>query len=375
MAKYRALTAADMNKSKKVWTKKKIVAASILGVAVIAFIVGMIIAAVNGFGRIRAIKSSDEEAAVVGSVAGYEVRYEELRYITLLHKSALDSAMGKYETLSDTAKVEYRAALEREVLHDIENNYVVLSLCDKYGIDTDSREVKKEVDDAIEVFVETELGGMKEYKVWLAENHLTDAFMRLVYRVDVLEEKLVAYMAENKIGIEYDNVENADFTDYVMSSGDFVQTTHTYYPTDWKYADGRTAAQKAADAAKELSMVDGDEERYAAMRSAIGKAPFVSGISMTGDGVYFTYGQMGDFYESVAFELDLYETSDVVESEDGYYVIMRLPLEREYVARHASELLTQYKYAALYKACDEQREQISFTPNEYFGTLKLIDIQ
>ena len=158
MAKYRALTAADMNKSKKVWTKKKIVAASILGVAVIAFIVGMIIAAVNGFGRIRAIKSSDEEAAVVGSVAGYEVRYEELRYITLLHKSALDSAMGKYETLSDTAKVEYRAALEREVLHDIENNYVVLSLCDKYGIDTDSREVKKEVDDAIEVFVETELG-------------------------------------------------------------------------------------------------------------------------------------------------------------------------------------------------------------------------
>lgn len=373
MAKYKALTSADKN-NKKTWTKRKTVAAIILGVAVLAFVISMIIAAIYGFGRVRPIKSTEEEARVVGSIAGYEVKYEELRYITLLHKQSLDKSLGKYSELSEDGKAEYREALEASVLHDIENNYVVMSLCDKYGIDTDSREVRGEVSDAVEEFVDGELGGKKEYVAWLEKNGLTDSFLRLVYKVDVLEGKLLEYMSENRIGIEYDNVANADFTDYVMESGDFIQTTHSYYPKAWEYKGGVSAVDKAAAAAKTVAAIGDSADRYQAMRSAIGSAPFVTGISMTGDGVYFTYGQMGEFYESVAFSLEEYEVSGAVESEDGYYVIMRLPLEREYVARHASELLLQYRYAALYKACDAEREQISFTANDYYNSIELVEI-
>lgn len=374
MAKYRALTSADKN-NKKGWTKRKTVAAIILGVAVLAFVISMIIAAVYGFGRVRPIKSTEEEARVVGSVAGYEVRYEELRYIALLHKSSLDTSFGEYSSLSEDKKAEYREALEEAVLHDIENNYVVMSLCDKYGIDTDSREVRGEVNDAIEAFVDGELGGKKEYAEWLAKNDLTDAFLRLVYKVDVLEGKLIEYMTENKIGIEYDGVMDTGFTEYVLESGDFIQTTHAYYPHEWEYKGGMSASEKAEATAAAVAAAGDGTARYEAIRSAIGSAPFVTGISMTGDGVYFTYGQMGEFYESVAFSLDEYEVSGAVESEDGYYVIMRLPLDKEYVTRHASELLIQYRYAAFYKACDEHREQISFTANDYYNSIELVDIE
>ena len=110
------------------------------------------------------------------------------------------------------------------------------------------------------------------------------------------------------------------------------------------------------------------------MRLAIGEAPFVPGISMTSDGIYFTYGQMGKAYESAAFELDIYGVSGVIETEDGYYVIMRLEPELETVRKKAGELLTQYQYAVMKTAIDAQKEKIEFVPNEAFDALDLVEI-
>ena len=65
-------------------TKKKIIAASVVGIVLVAAI---ILALVLAFNWIRPIESTEEEARVVGTVGDFEVRYEELRYITLLHKA------------------------------------------------------------------------------------------------------------------------------------------------------------------------------------------------------------------------------------------------------------------------------------------------
>ena len=42
-----------------------------------------------------AIKSTDEQARVVGTCGGNDVRYEELRYITLTCKAALADKYGE----------------------------------------------------------------------------------------------------------------------------------------------------------------------------------------------------------------------------------------------------------------------------------------
>ena len=80
----------------KWFTKKKIIAASVVGVVLVA---AVILAVVLAFNWIRPIESSEEEARVVGTVGDFEVRYEELRYITLLHKASLDAEIGKYDEL------------------------------------------------------------------------------------------------------------------------------------------------------------------------------------------------------------------------------------------------------------------------------------
>ena len=115
---------------KKPWTKKKIIALIILGAAVLAAIIFAIIVIVNGLGRVKDIKSSEQDATVIGSISGYEVRYEELRFIALACRAELDLELGKYEELSTPARSVYEEEFNARVLSRLEENYEVLSLAE-----------------------------------------------------------------------------------------------------------------------------------------------------------------------------------------------------------------------------------------------------
>ncbi len=357
-------------------TKKKITAISVIAVSALVC-VGMVIALlVMGFGSLRPIKSSGEDARVVGRCGEYDVRYEELRYITLLHKASLNNELGEYSSLSAEKKAEYEKELEARVYEDIESIYVVLTVCEEYGIDTDSRDADKYVQGEIEKLVSEELGGKKkDYKAWLERNHLTDAFLRLVYKTDYLENELLDHFVENKIDIEYDNSNKAEFVDYILEESDFIRTIHAFYPKKHDAVNTSNSKQRAEQTAAELALIEDDEERERQMRSAIGSAPFTAGYSTTGNGFYFTRGQMNEEYERESFELSHYGVSGVVESNEGYYVIMRLPMVREHLSlATVPELLRQYQYAVLKEYEDKTAEKIAFAGNELFAELELAEI-
>lgn len=355
-------------------TKKKIIAASVVGVVLVAAIIFAVVLALNW---IRPIDSTEEEARVVGTVGDFEVRYEELRYITLLHKASLDAELGKYGELDADGKAEYERILEERVMADIENNYVILSLCKKYGINVDSNAAKSYVNDGIKNVIKTDFGGsMDKYKEWLKENNLTDSVVRLLFKVEFLEGELLDYVAENNMGIEYDEQSLPEFIEYVMDSEDWIRTVHVFYPHKWDAVenyDGFARAQSARDAVVTSSWKD--EDRMTAMFSEIGSSPFIQGVSTTGNGSYFTYGQMGDKYEAAAFALDEYGVSDVVETEDGYYVIMKLPKQKDDVKAQVEILLAYYRYAVLKEQMDAEEEALSFAGNEYFDGFELIDVK
>lgn len=363
-------------------TKKKIIAASVVGIVLVAAI---ILALVLAFNWIRPIESTEEEARVVGTVGDFEVRYEELRYITLLHKASLDVELGKYEELDAEGKAEYEHILEERVMADIENNYVILSLCKKYGINVDSNAAKSYVNDGIKNVVKTDFGGsVDKYKEWLKENNLTDSVVRLLFKVEFLEGELLDYVAENNMGIEYDEQSLSEFIEYVMDSEDWIRTVHVFYPhklmnLEWYNEEyiasynAKAMTQTARD--RVVSSSWKEEVRMDTMYSEIGGAPMVQGISTTGNGSYFTYGQMGDKYEAAAFDLDEYGVSDVVETEDGYFVIMRLPKQEDDVKAQVETLLAYYRYAVLKEQMDAEEELLCFAGNEYFDSFELIDVK
>ncbi len=354
--------------------KKKIIAASIIGAGLLSVIIFIIMIFVFDLGPIREIKSSDEEARVVGEVDGFEVRYEELRYITLLYRAELDAEMGRYETLTPEKRAEYEKALEDKVSSEIKNNYAVLSLCKKYGVDTNTREMRSYVNDSIEVLV-NELGGKDEYRVWLGENNLTDALMRLIYKAEYLESALLEELTKTKNEIKYSTLNLDDFVKFVMEDESYVKVIHAFYPKEHEYIDTTNMRDRAEAALLDIKKAENDGERYSCMISAIGNAPFVQGYSVTGTDYYITYAQMHDDYEAIAFSLPGYGVSEVLELDEGYYIIMRVPKVRDEVAPRAYQMIDHYRYAVLKRLEDEQKEALTFKGNDYFNALKLTEIK
>ncbi len=361
-------------KNKFVWTRNKIIAASVIGAGFSALVIFAVMVFVFDLGPVAVIKSSEEDARVVGTCAGYEVRYEELRYVTLIHKAELDEEYGTYDSLSAEKKAEYDGELEERVTKSLRSNYTILSLCDKYDIDTDTRESKKYVKNAIEEFVD-EVGGKDEYKKWLEKNDLTDEFVRLMYKVDYLESVLLSELTKSGEEIKYSTANLDDFVKFIIEDESYVKTIHAYYPKEHEYLDTSSMKDRALAALEKIQSAKNDTERHSYMLSAIGQAPFVPGYSVTGSDYYFTYGQMHEDYEAEAFSLDEYGVSSVIELEEGYYIIMRVPKVRDEVAPRAYELIDHYRYAVLKQMCDAQREEISFVGNDYFKTIKLNEIK
>lgn len=360
-------------------TKKKIIALSVLGAAALSFVIFAVIVLVNYFTGVRPIKSTEEEARSVGEIAGYEVRYEELRYVTLLHRAALDKELGKYETLNSADKAEYEKELEKRVLEDLESNYVILSLCEDYKINTDTKDAKNYVQQTVENMVENEFDGdFEKYKAWLKQNNLTDAFFRATLKTEYLEGLLYDYFVENKIGIAYDEESLGKLVDHIFEKdGDeWIRTIHVFYPKNHAYFDVSRSLEAANDACAQLKAIESDAERHTLMeKTLIGKAPMVEGYSTVGNGFYFTVGAMGDAYENAAFALDVYGVSDVIDTPEGYYVIMRVPMEKEHLRSMAYDLLDQYRYSSLKKQIDSKSEKISFKGNDFFGSVDLTAIK
>ena len=374
----KGLPAVKVTKNKR-WTKKKIIALSILGAAALSFVIFISIVLVNYFTGVRPIKSTDDEAKVVGEIAGYDIRYEELRYVTLLHRQSLDAKIGKYDTLDEEGKAKYKSELEERVLQDIKSNYVIFSLCEDYGIDTNSREAKNYVQDSVEELVEVDFGGdFEKYKAWLSENALTDAFLRTTLKAEYLENALYDHFVENKIGISYDEESRDKLVDYILEKEgeEWIRTIHVFYPKESPYYDVSKSKPGAESARDQLKAVGNDKERLTLMeKSLIGNAPTVEGYSTMGNGFYFTIGAMGEAYENAAFALDAYGVSDVVETDAGYYVIMRVPMEKDHLKQMSNDLLEQYRYAALKKKLDEKDGKISFDGNDYFASVDLLKIK
>ncbi len=355
-------------------TKKKKIAIGIIASGAVALVVFAVLAIIFDLGPIREIKSSEEDARIIGECSGYEVRYEELRYLTLLYRAELDAELGKYDTLPAAEKAEYENALETRVLGEIKNRFAVLSLCDKYSLDTNSSEARSYVSDGIEALVK-EIGGKDKYVSWLKENCLTDALLRAIYRTEYLEGALLDELTKRGEEIKYTTENLDDFVAFIMTDDSYIKVIHAFYPKEHEYLDTSNMKERAESALIKIKSAESDEERLSEMMSAIGQAPFVQGYSVTGTDYYITYGQMNEKYEDIAYALDEYSFSDVVELDEGYYIIMRVPKVRDEVAPRAYELIDQYRYAVVKQLIDAKKGELVFTGNDHFNGLSLLEIK
>lgn len=341
----------DIVKQKK---KKKIIIVSCIcaGVFLLALIIGLIIWQTV---RIKPIKRTDEQGIVVGKIGEYEIYNDEFSYLLDINKSNIEYKYGRIDWSDNSAlTVECLDELENCIIDGMMMNYAVFEICKDYGIDTDSREIDKLVNEKIKEIINDENGKFKgdkgKYVDASRSGNESDAYIRIIARAAVLEEKIIEKLRENG-EIEYVLEKNLpEFITHAKESDMFIRTTHVFYPkTDPKGVDIDEVRIKVGEIADNLKSISGDEDRYRAINQAISKCPYnTEGYTVANmDGIYFTEGMMGEVYEKAARTLDEYGTSDVIETDEGFYVIMRLPLDENYIGKNAEVLLQNYSWAKL----------------------------
>lgn len=309
----------------------------------------------------RPIKGTDRELAVVGTIGGFDVLYEELLCVTQLYRDQLERQYGEGIWDDPTTAEAHRAELEELVGRNITANYAVLSLCAEVQVFHDDKTIEEAVEKYIDELVD-ELGGRAAYKEALAAQGLTDHFLRFTVAVDYCQNELY-YVYTQDLGL----IERSEDAIYdIIMSGEFVRTLHVYIQND--EGDDVEANRRAAEDVK--AQLDAGAD----IKQLIGSTVNEDLSLTTTDGYYFTHGEMVSVYEDAAFGLDIGGVSDVIETSGGFYVLQRLELEPQYVLTHLSDLALQYQYAQLNAYIDERQGELSMEYNDYGASLDLTKI-
>ncbi|MBQ9428834.1 MAG: peptidylprolyl isomerase [Clostridia bacterium] len=309
------------------------------------------------FGVVRAVSKAREDAyratfgQTAGTVGGYNVTYELYRAFYLKYRAPL------------AKKGETKAALDRAVRARTEEAlcglYATVSLAASAGLSPEDADVKvaaEEELDAIKTYYEeNELDFDKE----LEDGHMSEALFTYLLRIDALEEKLfVKFKADGRIPTD-----DAELLEIL--SGDGVLRLSWIYIED---GEGETHEDNRAVAEAAVAELDGGE-LYATVC-----AHYSEDKSMDASGAYLCYGEMPQTVYDAAAALAEGEYGGVLETEDGYYIVCRLPKDEAYLLENFDELKAAYQSAELSRKIAESRRSLSFTEGDMLRKLSGEDI-
>ena len=318
--------------------------------------------------EIAPIDPTEEDLAVVGKIGNYEVHYDELRFLVVNFKAELEKKYGEGIWEDPTTAAKYKDEL-KEMVYDsiVSEYYAALALADQYRPGGSAEMLKEDaILDAVQAEVEAtakELGGKSDYLSWLEENAMTDRLYRFYLAATHCSDELF-YILVNDLGIIKDD--DKSIKDY-MHSDKFLRTNHVYISDTSEKGlalANRLRAELVAsdDPANDIILMKGQHCDDYKMTTTHGK--------------YFARytSDMPEEYELAAFDLREGEISEVITTDKGYYFIIRLELEEDYLNAKFDNFKDTILGSEFKKHYVECMENMEFIPNDYGASLDLVAI-
>ncbi|MCQ2426973.1 MAG: hypothetical protein MJ137_01040 [Clostridia bacterium] len=334
-----------------------------------AGLLAVIISLVSCDVKVKPVKAKEWESVKVGTVSGYDILYDELRYITVGCKNDLEAKYGKGIWENPESAEAHREELEKLVKESLASSYyAVMKMADEYYIGGSERMLSEEaIEKRVNEYVNevaTEIGSKKAYLAALEENALSDRLFRFYTSLDEAASELT-YILKTDLGLIPST--EKELSDY-MNSDKFIRTNHIYI-------SGLTDEKRAlADELRAKLLASDDPEHELLILKGRYDADFTL---TTTHGVYFARytSDYGNAYEKTAFMLDVGGISDIVAGSEGYYVIMRLPLEPQWLTYNFEEFSEDIIGSEFNRYVNEYRDGLTFSFNEYGKTLDLVSIK
>ena len=343
---------------------------TVVGIALVAAIILSVILVP---GAIEQYRIKKQEQTAVGTCAGYDIPYEELRFVAYNYRKHLEQKYGSDIWNSAVTATKYAEELETLVTENLNTTYAVYALCEHLNVPLNSSDVNDYVKKKMKELKESEdFGGSKKaFNEWLKENYMTEHLLEQTLKSAYLESMALNAMIEAKqyITYSYDNL--SEFLNYVEHSEDYARTLHVYIanakgenvPSDKTLA----RAQEICDALRGETTLT---ERFNRLCEFI-RTDSNDYQMTTTDGYYFTKNEMDAAYEKATFDLAIGDVSDPLVTDDGVYVIMRLAPEASYIMTKYATLLDNYQAARLGAMIETFRKQNPAVLNEYGKSLAL----
>lgn len=317
------------------------------------------------------LKPTEQDLKVVAKVGEYEVYYDELRYFTMNFIRQMKGRYTEEELKVPAVKAKYEKELQENVISAILLNYAVLAACDFYKVDHEHEAILEKANEDVDLYIES-FGGKKEYKKALEENYMTDRFFRFYQRLEYARSELKYVLADDLGIIPGTEKELKDF----MLSDDFICTRHICLLKDGE-TDIDTLKQK-------MQMIYDKLEEGADFETLIGT--YSEDFQDTGKGYYFTHSEMLEPYEEAAFDLRVGEYSDIVETDIGFFIIMRFSKDRGYMLgeekpdgtipnNNYANFVYQIQYALTEQEIEAFKETLNFVFTEYGKSLVLSEME
>lgn len=333
---------------------KKWIAAAVL-VLLVAFVIFAVKYAVKKYEEEQYLASYGQAALTLGE---YTVTYDVYRYFYLNFRDEMKPDYTDENGSVNTAALDN--AIRNKAAEAVCGLYGTVSLADDYGITTSDGDVRAaalEYVDAVKTYYEE---AKQSYEDDLAANYMTPEVFEFLMRVDALEDKLFTALVSDGGEIE----DNDEKLLTILSGEEFVRAKQIFIENDEgeSLEDNRALAEEALAAYKDGEHLDTLIGRYS------------EDYSMPAGGYYFTRMEMIAEFEAAAFALRDGEVSSVVESEDGFHIIFRLPKDEVYLQENFSDLKSQYQSSAFYRMIDERSATLRANETEYVRGLSYEEI-
>ena len=306
----------------------------------------------------------------VATFGDYEVLYEELRYLVLTQKDIMKATYG--ETIFDTPESaeSYRSELERTVSEKLKENYVVLAACNHYlpDLKMDDDTVTNAVEDFI-ADAAKQAGDEETFFAMSESYYMTENFIRFTAAVSIMEDLLRQELAKRSdFETFFADTEEQQFADWIRAgNGVFVQ--HIFVRNDI----GEDVAQNrliAEDAREQLS------SGALTVKEAVGSSVYNQDPSNTAP-----YYLIRDVYDpaledaALALQADG-DVSSVVETEEGFYVFVRMEDPEELIlGQKLSTLLSSHQWSRTEHIKDTFRDSVSFEWTDFGSSLDWLTIE